>query len=143
MPKLTRWYIKSAMLYFVAAMVLGILLAMRNIVRLPGFIAFMTPAFFHMLMVGWVTQMIFGVAYWMFPTVSRERPRGSAALGWTAYTLLNGGLLLRVLGEPLVGVRPHAGWGWILAASALLQWLAGLGFVINTWPRVRGKWRRL
>jgi hypothetical protein len=34
------------------------------------------PVYLHLFMIGWVTQMIFGVAYWMFPRVSKENPRG-------------------------------------------------------------------
>lgn len=51
-------------------------------------------------MVGWVTQMIIGVAFWMFPKYTRERPRGSEALAWITYVLLNVGLLLRAIAEP-------------------------------------------
>ena len=139
MPVLTRWYIKSSLLYFIAALLLGLVLALRLLVTLPAFVAFLTPAYFHLLMVGWITQMIFGVAYWMFPTYSREQPRGSEKLGWATYLFLNSGLLLRAVGEPLVASRPEAGLGWLLLLSALLQWLASLCFVANTWPRARGK----
>jgi heme/copper-type cytochrome/quinol oxidase subunit 1 len=41
----------------------------------------MTPAYFHLFLVGWVTQMIFGVIYWMFPIITRTRPRGNAGRG--------------------------------------------------------------
>jgi hypothetical protein len=34
-------------------------------------------------------------------------------------------------------MSPAALWIWLLAASALLQWLAGVGFVANTWGRVK------
>lgn len=141
MPTLTRWFIKSSLIYLIAALILGLVLALRFLLPLPPFIDFMGPAYFHLFMVGWVTQMIFGVVYWMFPIITRERPRGSLWLGWTIYGLLNVGLLLRVLGEPLVASRPEAGFGWLLVASATLQWLAGLSFVINSWSRVKGKYR--
>ncbi|MEW6566563.1 MAG: hypothetical protein AB1449_00055 [Chloroflexota bacterium] len=86
-------------------------------------------------MVGWVTQLILGVVFWMFPKESLERPRGRLWLGWATYGLLNLGLLLRVVGEPLAA-RP-SGWGWMLVAAAVLQWLAGLAFVFNTWGRIK------
>ena len=53
------------------------------------------------------------------------------------YLLLNAGLILRVIGEPMQAFQPDAGWGWLLAVSAVLQWLAGMGFVANTWARVK------
>ena len=141
MPLLTRWYIKSALAYLVAALLLAIVLALPNALNLPSFIRFMDPAYFHLFLVGWVTQMIFGVIYWMFPIITRARPRGNERLGWASYILLNVGLLLRVIGEPLTSIRSEAGLGWLLALSALLQWLAAVLFVILAWPRVKEKYR--
>ena len=141
MPKLTRWFIRSALIYLLAALILALLLALNPRLSLPAFLSFMSPAYFHLFMVGWVTQMIFGVVYWMFPIITREQPRGSERLGWTVYILLNTGLLLRILGEPLVGLRPNSDWGWLLVTSAVLQWLAAILFVANTWPRIKEKYR--
>jgi hypothetical protein len=51
------------------------------------------------------------------------------------------GLLLRVMVEPHVASQPAAGLGWVLALSALLQWLAAVCFIILSWPRVKEKYR--
>ena len=141
MPLLTRWYIKSALTYLVAALVLAVLLALPNTINLPSFVRYMNPAYFHLFLVGWVTQMIFGVIYWMFPIITRARPRGNEQIGWVSYTFLNVGLLLRVIGEPLTSASPEAGYGWLLGVSALLQWLAAVLFVYLAWPRVKEKYR--
>lgn len=141
MPLLTRWYIKSALVYLVAALLLAIILALPGTINLPTFIRFMNPAYFHLFLVGWVTQMIFGVIYWMFPIITRARPRGNERLGWASFILLNAGLLLRVAGEPLTSTWPEAGFGWLLAISALLQWLAAVIFVALAWPRVKDRYR--
>lgn len=141
MPPLTRWYIKSALVYLATALSLAVVLALPTSVNLPLFIRYLTPAFFHLFLVGWVTQMIFGVIYWMFPIITRAQPRGNERLGWFSYILLNVGLLLRVIGEPLVSTRPETGVGWLLAISALLQWLAAVLFVFLAWPRVKEKYR--
>jgi hypothetical protein len=139
MPLLTRWYIRSALVYLIAALLLAVVLALP--INLPPFIRFMNPAYFHLFLVGWVTQMIFGVIYWMFPIITRAQPRGNERLGWASYMLLNVGLLLRLIGEPLVSTRPETGVGWLLAISALLQWLAAVLFVMLAWPRVKEKYR--
>ncbi len=139
MPPLTRWFIKSALAYFVAALLAGVLFAARSVVSLPPIVGALGPVYFHLLMVGWVTQLIFGMAYWMFPKFTKDQPRGDDRLGWAAYVLLNVGLSLRVIAEPLLTVRSTSILGWALAASAVLQWLAGMGFVINTWSRVKEK----
>lgn len=141
MPALTRWYIKSAMFYLMAALILAAVLALPGSINLPAFIGAMSPAYFHLFLVGWVTQMIFGVIYWMFPIITRKNPRGNEKLAWSSYFLLNAGLLLRVIVEPLVTVQPQAGFGWFLAVSALLQWLAVVFFAVLTWPRIKEKYR--
>ena len=141
MPPLTRWYIKSALAYLVVALLLGFVLALPLSANLPEFMRTMTPAYFHLFLVGWVTQMIFGVIYWMFPIITRARPRGSERLGWASYACLNVGLLLRVVGEPLNWANPHNLVGWILPVSAVLQWAAVVFFVILAWPRVKDRYR--
>jgi len=137
MPKLTRWYIKTGLIYFITALIAGLLLAAQSVWTLPRLLAAIGPVYFHLFLLGWVTQLIMGIVFWMFPKTSKERPRGSERLAWATYALLNTGLLLRVVSEPLRAVNPTPLWGTLLVLSAVLQWLAGLGFVLNTWPRVR------
>jgi hypothetical protein len=136
-PKITRWYLKTALLYLVLSLLTGVVLAARGVLRLPAAFAGLSPVYFHLLMVGWVTQLIFGVVFWMFPKQSPARPRGSERLAWATYVLLNGGLMLRALAEPWMTAAPGGLPGSLLAVSAMLQWLAGLGFVANTWGRVK------
>ena len=137
MPVLTRWMVKTSLLYFILALVTGVLLGLRQWLP-PGWLpGGLFPVYLHLYMVGWVTMLIFGVVYWMFPKYSLSSLRGSERMGWAVYWLLNLGLLLRAVGESLV--QPGSAWGWLLALSALLQLLAGLGFILNTWPRVKEK----
>ena len=135
MPPLTRLFIKTGLLYFVTALLLGSLIYVRPLAVAIPWLAGATPIYFHLFMVGWVTHLIIGVAYWMFPRFSREQPRGSQGLAWSVYFLLNSGLLLRVVVEPLQSRFPTLG-RWLVVA-ALLQWLGGLAFVVNSWPRVK------
>lgn len=137
MPVLTRWFIRAALAFFVLALLAGLALAANTVWSLPRFIGALGPAYLHLFLVGWVTQLIFGVVYWMFPKHSLERPRGSERLAWAVFWLLNGGLLLRLLAEPMHALQPAPGWGYLLAISALSQWVAGLLFVANTWGRVK------
>jgi len=137
MPILTRWFIKTSLVYFVAALVVGVAQAAQAPLGLAPELAGAGPVYVHLLVVGWITQMIFGVAYWMFPRYSRETPRGSDRLALAAYVCLNAGLLLRVIAEPASTLHPGAGFGRALGVSAVLQWLGGMAFVVNTWPRVK------
>ncbi|HNQ95092.1 MAG TPA: hypothetical protein PKK96_07195 [Anaerolineales bacterium] len=133
MPILTRWFLKAALLYLLFALIAGIVLALPAASPITGFF----PAYFHMLTFGWLTQLIFGVAFWMFPKYSPANPRGHEWLGWVTFISLNAGLVLRVIAEPINATTPSALSGWTMVASALLQWLSGVVFAINTWTRVK------
>ncbi len=123
MPPLTRWYIKLSLVYFVTALA-------ASVWQAAGGPLWLTPIYIHLFVVGWITGMIFGVAYWMFPKFSKEQPRGMNGLAVATFTLLHAGLLLRIVAEPLQA-------GGLLVLSAVSQWLAGVGFIVNTWPRVK------
>lgn len=137
MPPLTRRFIKTALIYLVVALLVGIVVTVGSIGYLPAALTSLNPVYFHLFLLGWVTNLIFGVIYWMFPKYSRDQPHGSESLWLTTFWLLNLGLVLRAAGEPLRAWRSEAIWGWLLALSALLQWLAGVIFVLNTWGRVK------
>jgi hypothetical protein len=137
MPAVTRWFIKAGLAYFVAALLIGVALTAPGVLPVPPSIAVWGPVYFHFFMVGWVAQLIFGVVYWMFPRYTREQPRGSETLALATFILLNAGLVLRAIGEPVNSLWPGPFWGGVVALSALLQWVAGMTFVLNTWTRVK------
>lgn len=139
MPTLTRVYVKTSLVYFIFALVSGVALALKAYLPFPTFVTHLTPVYFHLFMVGWITQLIFGVVYWMFPKLSKEKPRGSDALAWGTFFTLNAGLILRTVAEPAAAGQGAGFWKVTLVISAVLQWSAGLGFVLNTWPRVKGR----
>ena len=141
MPSLSRWYIKAAMIYFIAALFLGVLQGFQSSLHLHPVVAASGPAYVHLLVVGWITQMIFGVAYWMFPKYAPAPapPRGNDAIAVATFVLLNLGLLVRVVFEPVRAWHPDALPGWPLVMAAVAQWLAGVGFATNTWPRIKEK----
>jgi hypothetical protein len=70
MPRLTRWFVKTALVYLVAALFVWVVEAAQTVLNLPLVIATVQPTYLHLFTVGWITQMIFGVAYWMFPRAS-------------------------------------------------------------------------
>lgn len=137
MPSIVRIFIKTALVYFVAALLIGlyqvILPSLPEDLRIPA----LNPVYFHLLMVGWVTQLIVGVAYWMFPRYSKESPRGPEWLGPAILILLNAGLVLRAIGEPMQAAGSADLAGWLLAISAAIQLAAGWMIVAALWPRVK------
>lgn len=133
MPRTSRWLVRAGLVWLVVALVVPAL------APIGAGLPYATTL--HMLTVGWLTQLILGVGYWMFPPASRERPRGPDGLMPAAFVLLNTGLLLRVATEPLAPAPPGAAVAVlvpaVLAASGFLQALAAVLAAAALWPRVR------
>lgn len=134
MPTLTRSFIKASFLSLVLGVSIGIWQQLPTL-SIPG----LFPAYLHLLTFGWLTQLIFGIALWMFPKYSSEKPRGIAWLGWLTFGSLNGGLLLRIIFEPISSLAPSSISSWALVIAAILQWTACVSFFANTWKRVKEK----
>lgn len=137
MPTLSRWFIKIGMIYLVVGLLMGALILLQPVMGWwPGLQVF-RPVYLHFIFIGWITQLIMGVGYWMFPKQSKETPRGSEKLGWAVLVLLNVGLVLRGVGEPAMILAPGAGLGWTLGVAAVCLFLAGWGFIFNSWGRIK------
>lgn len=139
MPLLTRLYVKTAFIYLAASLLVAIMAAFSRLAGDVTLGASLWPSYVHLLVVGWLTQLIFGVAFWLFPRFSRDRPYGATWPFSTAYALLNGGLIIRLLAEP--GLLPFGGSAasWIMASSAVMQWVAVVMLSAYTWRRVKKK----
>lgn len=136
MPTLSRWCLRAALAYLVAGMAVGSWMLILQAKRGFGPGAPWPVLHTHLLLVGFLLLMIFGVAFWMFPKVAGQRP--GADLGWVAFALLNAGLLLRVPAEPLSDRgRGAAAWDVLLGVAAVLPALAAVAFAVAIWPRVR------
>lgn len=143
MPTVSRLFLKCGLIYFVAAMASGVAMGWLG----GAWGTLLLPTYIHLFVVGWITQIIIGVALWLFPKWTKEQPRGREWMSWVALVTLNLGLLLRVATETL-----HARGGlapgpqqWIaagLVASALLQWIGGMAFMVNIWGRIKPKKKR-
>jgi hypothetical protein len=121
------------MVQLVAALLLGLAQA----VPAWGGLTPWWPVYIHLLVLGWATQMIFGVAWWMFP---REGPLDLTRvpwLGWICFWSLNAGMVLRALGEPALARSHSPGVVSVVIAAAALQLLSVVTFVMLTWRRVR------
>ena len=114
MPTLPRWFIKAGLVYILLGLLMTTLVIGQPVLGLPPQMMSLRPVYLHLLMVGWVTQLITGAAYWMFPKYSKESPRGSERLGWLIFLLHNLGLIIRTIGEPLAVLQPESGMNWVL-----------------------------
>ncbi len=141
MPKITRFFIRSSLICLMLSLLFGGILATRPLLSLPAVLAAAGPAYLHLFMLGWVTQMIFGVALWMFPKHPIKREKQDVyPMEVACFVTLNLGLLLRIITEP-IATADTAGpvLATVLIIAALLQWASVVLFAITIWPRVRGR----
>lgn len=139
MPKITRWFIKAGILYFI----LGVLLAI--VAELPAINtgAFLLPVYWHMLVIGWITQVIMGVSIWMFPRKHRNKKKRETVLSWLAFWLLNSGLVLRFLSEPFIPLDQNSfAVTSLVLISSVLQVLGIVFYVAEIWPRLQSREKR-
>lgn len=138
MQLLSRWFVKSAMICLILGVFMRVSTAfsMMNLL-LPTWWTRVGPTATHLLTVGWLTQLIFGVAFWLFPKHTKENPRGNEYLGWFSFITLNLGLVLRTIGEPFFIATHSSVFGWLIAISALLQSIALIAYAIMIFPRIK------
>lgn len=141
MDRISIVMVRAALAWLVMGAVVGALMLVDR--AIPGdWRAWMAPSHGHMLFVGWFLQFAIGIAYWLLPRKRNPaRPLGyREAPGLVAVAALNLGLAFRVLAEPFERTG-HASdlTLTLLAASAILQVLAIVLFVMQLWPRIYGR----
>ena len=133
MPEISRWFIKAGLVYFVVGIVLA------TLAEFPGFSkgALLLPVYWHMIVLGWITQIIMGVSIWMFPRRNRKRDLIETWKARAAFWLLNGGLILRFGSEPFLPLVQNPGLITIsIVLSSLMQTAAIVFYIAEIWPRV-------
>lgn len=141
MPQESRLFVKAGLVYLTLTFLLGsVLLTLEALGKPIPYVFSIEHA--HLGMVGWLVNIVIGIAVWMlplnrlrFPDTQGRGPRGSMI---ACFLLLNVGLALRLVTEPwyqLGGRTPVA--AALLIFSAILQLLAILLFVVIAWQRVR------
>lgn len=136
-PILSRWHVKMAFLYFLTGITIGGLMMTGKWLQVPRWVWLLRQTHVHLLTFGWITQLIFGIAYWMLPRLSKYEPRGNELVNWLVFITLNLGLLMRVVVEPMHLNKASTSLAILLTISGWLQVIAGLLFVANNWRRVR------
>ncbi|MCL4513298.1 MAG: hypothetical protein M1421_04720 [Candidatus Eremiobacteraeota bacterium] len=136
MPTLTRWFIKSGVIYLLLGLFMDLFFSLPRFSYLAS--AF-TLVIIHFLTIGWLTQTIIGVSWWLFPRPSPKiaTENRTEILGWLILVFLNSGLLLRAVSEPEQALNPAAVWNILLVFSALFLWLGSVLFVFLIWGRIK------
>lgn len=124
MEPFVRHFIRSSLLW----LGIGVLLGLYMVV-VPAAIAY-RPAHMHANLLGFVSMMIFGVAYHVLPRFLGQ-PLHSRRIAAVHVWISNAGLAALVAGWLL---RPHVSfWSPILLAGALLSATGAFAFIFNLW----------
>ncbi|MCW7461396.1 hypothetical protein [Leptospira limi] len=131
MPKISRYFIKSGMLFLFFGVVIYTLSEFPELhFKVP-----LLPVYWHMIAIGWITQIIMGVSLWMFPKGKNSISKNGSTLSWISYISLNLGLVFRFSTEPFLNVdREMVKIPFLL--SIFLQVLGILCFILEIWPRL-------
>jgi hypothetical protein len=140
MPHESCLFVKAGLIYLALTFVLGgaLLIAEAMRVALP---AVLGVEHAHLGMVGWLVNMVIGIALWMLP-LNRERfpatqGRYPSRAVYLCFALLNGGLAVRVLAEPWFVRDGNAVASMLLVLAGLAQPAAIALFVFIAWQRIR------
>lgn len=131
MPQLSVLLIRAALVYFAAGFTLGGLMLVEKAVRIDPVLWRLFDAHVEFLLVGWTVQLAMGVAFWMLPRFEGGMSRGNEPAAWTAFFLVNAGVLFVGLGS-FLGL-PQA----VSLTGRVFEVGAALAFAIHAWPRVR------
>jgi hypothetical protein len=126
-PGVSRWLVRTALLYLVAGAALGGLLLAAPAAGGLGW----WRAHAELMLYGWVLQLAMGVAYWILPKHAAGPPRGPEALASAIHPLLNAGILTSAVAWLAMLPPP------VLAAGRTLELSAVMLFAVVAWPRVK------
>ena len=120
-----------ALLYLGLGFTLGPLMLSCTAIGFALPTLWLRPLHAESLVIGWMVQLAFGVAYWILPRLPGSRPRGSEPLAWLSLALLNVGILAVGLGQTLNVPTSVSVLGRVAEALAVCT------FAIQAWPRAR------
>lgn len=92
MSRLTIMFIKSSLIYFAIAALVGL-----EITFTPNHLGVLMPMHAHLMLLGWITMMIYGVGYHILPRFSAS-PLYSDKLANAQFYLSNIGLIGMAIG---------------------------------------------
>ena len=127
MPKLTVWFVRTALCYLAVGFSVGAFLLAARGGAFGAPVGRLLPLHIEFLLIGWLVQLALGVAFWILPRFRAGPERGRESLAWLSYGLLNLGVIGAVLApKPDLRLLAHAAQGLAVAA-----------FALHAWPRVK------
>jgi cbb3-type cytochrome oxidase subunit 1 len=128
------WFVKAFLKASLAWLALGVTLGVAMAIH-PVWAVYRT-AHMHANLLGFVSMMIFGVAYHVIPRFTGH-PLHSRALAASHWWIANTGLALFVTGFALVPNGIRGAW-MVIALAGTLSALGAYAFVYNLWRTIDG-----
>lgn len=130
MPRLSVWFVRCSFIYlFLGFTFGGLILANKGFPFAPWTWSLL-PAHMEFLLLGWMVQLTMGVAFWILPRFRSGSPRGSVNLVWSAFVILNTGIVM-------VAVQPFFSMAWLTQTGRILETISVLLFALASWQRVK------
>lgn len=133
MPTLSRYFIRTALVYLALGFTFGGLMLANKGVPLHPWLWRLLQAHMEFLLVGWTLQLAMGVAFWILPRWWQGPSRGNEWGATIAFVLLNVGVLLVAVGE-MAGLETA-----VIVLGRLAEAGAVLAFTLHAWFRVVGR----
>lgn len=136
MTREVRWFIRSALVWLTLGVLLGLGLAVA-----PGRFAHLRPAHLHVNLLGFMSLMIFGVAYHILPRFTGTAVRSETLVRFNLYAS-NLGLAAMVTGwslRQLLPAAPPLPSTVLIGAGGALAAAGSLAFVLNVWGMLAKK----
>ncbi len=127
MSNITVWFIKCALGYFLLAVLIGVYMSYAG----PVYPYMQIHAHFNLL--GWMSMMVFGVAYHILPRFS-GKPLWSDRLSLAQLWLANIGLIGMAIGWFVKGTSSSP---TLLVAAAAAEGVSILFFVVNMFKTIK------
>lgn len=131
MPRLSVWFVRTALGYLAIGLLAGALLLVSRAVFLGAWVARLRPVHIEFLLMGWTVQLALGVAFWILPRFRVGAERGREGFAWLSYGLLNAGVMAAGVGQATGLPAPVPFLGHMAEA------LAAGAFSLHAWPRVK------
>lgn len=123
MSRLTILFIKSSLIYFAIAVLVGL-----DITFMPEHLGSMMPVHAHLMLLGWITMMIYGVAYHILPRFSAS-PLYSDKMANVQFYLAHIGLIGMAVSFAMRSYV-NAG-GMLLIVFSIIEAISIILFVFN------------
>ncbi len=130
MPRLSTYFIRAALLHLGLGFTFGALMLWNKGLPFEGRLWLLLNPHIEMVLVGWTTQLVMGVGFWIVPRFTGENRYGRVRLAWAAFILINAGVITASVGL----------WGnaaWLVLVGRALELSAFISFAVHIWPRVK------